>query len=261
MSNRNGGNGRPPLGESPFLRESGPQQQQQQQQQHDPHHIQARILYCPAEERTARELSQLNKSEREQVWADMTGHPETQHYRMTAESDELVTRQIQVMTEEIQHLLEISSSSSSSSSSSATSASVASSSTSSSNTTISYSGYRLACQQNQSFVESQKILFLRAEDFQPKAAATRMLQFFDWTLRLFGFVHRPIQLSDLSMDDLESLAAGAMQLLPVTDHAGRAIIVTRQANYKYKEHDNMVRSTTRTQCQTSAQHCALHVSS
>jgi hypothetical protein len=40
-----------------------------------------RILFCPAEERTARELQQLPQKEREQVWADMTANPETTFYR------------------------------------------------------------------------------------------------------------------------------------------------------------------------------------
>mmetsp|Transcript_15787 Transcript_15787/g.29316 ORF Transcript_15787/g.29316 Transcript_15787/m.29316 type:complete len:371 (+) Transcript_15787:114-1226(+) len=219
----------------------------------DPQHrsaLQARILFCPAEERTARELQQLPKEQREQVWADMTGHPETQQYRMTAESPALVQQQVNAMTEDIQSLLSSSTSSSVSTSSSEGEASHPSNDNSnnshdatttlSSISTSSFQAYRLARQRNPEYVEAQKIMFLRAEDFNAKAAAVRMLHFFDTLQSLRLPLGRDIRLSDLDVDDKESLEAGGMQWLPVTDHAGRAIVVTRQANYKYKTHDNMV---------------------
>jgi len=225
----------------------------------DPQHrsaLQARILFCPAEERTARELQQLPKEQREQVWADMTGHPETQQYRMTAESPALVQQQVNAMTEDIQSLLSSSTSSSVSTSSSEGEASHPSNDNSNDNSnnshdatttlssisTSSFQAYRLARQRNPEYVEAQKIMFLRAEDFNAKAAAVRMLHFFDTLQSLRLPLGRDIRLSDLDVDDKESLEAGGMQWLPVTDHAGRAIVVTRQANYKYKTHDNMLRA-------------------
>jgi hypothetical protein len=231
----------PPLNESAFLM--------------DPEHrsaVQARILFCPSEERTQRELRSLPKDQREQVWADMTGHPETQHYRRTAESPALVEAQVRLMTDEIQSLLRLEGTARGGTqppdhdSPSATTTMT----TTTSSSVHDYQAYREAYRQNPTYVESLKVTFLRAEDFHPRAAAVRMLSYFTMKRDLFvtsgrcpvSVLARDVRHDDLSDDDREALAAGGMQLLPVADHAGRAVVFTRQANYRYREHNNMVRT-------------------
>ena len=48
-----------------------------------------RILFCPAEQRTANELRLMDRDDRELLWSDMTGAPEACRYRMDAESSKL----------------------------------------------------------------------------------------------------------------------------------------------------------------------------
>jgi hypothetical protein len=190
----------------------------------------------------------------------MTGHPETQHYRMTAESPELIESSTRDMTKEIQSILQDAAVGLGEEpqqpqtvqnnnnhhhhhpSRSIQSAATTTSANTHTTTDHHYQGYRIAYQQNPEYVESLKLQFLRAEEFHPKNAAQRLLSYFDMKQQLFGpqGLGRDIRYDDLSPDDKESLEAGGMQTLPVTDHAGRAIIFTRQANYKYKEHNNMV---------------------
>jgi hypothetical protein len=193
------------------------------------------------------------------VWADMTGHPETQHYRMTAESPELIESSTRDMTKEIQSILQDAAvglgeepqqpqtlQNNNHNHHPSRSMQSAATTTTSANTHTTtdhhYQGYRIAYQQNPQYVESLTLQFLRAEDFHPRNAAQRLLSYFDMKQQLFGpqGLGRDVRYDDLSPDDKESLEAGGMQTLPVTDHAGRAIIFTRQANYKYKEHNNMV---------------------
>jgi hypothetical protein len=163
--------------------------------------IKDRILFCPSEERTARELQQLPKGEREKVWADMTGNPETIYYRIHAERPELVCERLEALENELKGQQE---------------------------------DYReafdLAVKQNADYVHRQKIRFLRADDFDPAAAAARMVAHFNLKLDLFGsdLLGRDIRLDDLSDDDLESLRGGGMQLLQVPDHATRGVVFTRE---------------------------------
>ena len=55
------------------------------------------ILFCPAEERTARELKELPQEDRQQVWADMTGENSNIEYRLNAESPEFLFERIQAL--------------------------------------------------------------------------------------------------------------------------------------------------------------------
>jgi hypothetical protein len=208
--------------------------------------VQARILFCPAEERTMRELHQLPREQREQVWADMSGHPETQAYRMTAESPELIAQQTAAMTEEISRLLEAAESTLTVFSPRVgRNAAAASAAAVASTPSTSYPAFRLAMEQDPHYMEAQKLTFLRAEDFQARPAAQRMLHFFEIKHQLFpgmGMLARDLTWDDLNEDDRQSLTAGGIQVLPKTDHAGRTVVVTRQANYRYKRHENMLRS-------------------
>jgi hypothetical protein len=171
------------------------------------------ILFCPAEERTARELQQLPKGEREQVWADMTGNDDMIYYRMHAETAEFLEERIAAFTEELQKGHE-----------------------------SNRPAYDLAVQQNASYVHHQKLKFLRADNFVLSSAASRMFAHFALKLDLFGpqMLARDVKLEDLNEDDLESLKAGGMQVLPMQDHATRPVLFTRAANYVYKDRKNIV---------------------
>ncbi|KAL3906304.1 MAG: hypothetical protein SGILL_009324 [Bacillariaceae sp.] len=103
----------------------------------------------------------------------------------------------------------------------------------------------MAREQDPNYIEAQKLTFLRAEDFSPRPAAQRMLHYFETKRQLFPHITnlaRDLCWDDLNQDDRASLVAGGMQVLPHTDHAGRTVVVTRQANYKYQQHENMLRS-------------------
>jgi hypothetical protein len=90
------------------------------------------------------------------------------------------------------------------------------------------SAYVLAQEQNYDYVSSVKIRlkFLRTDNFNPRLAAQRLIKFFAMKLHLFGPEHltRDIRLDDLSNDEKKSVESGLVQLLPLRDRAGRAVI-------------------------------------
>jgi hypothetical protein len=95
------------------------------------------------------------------------------------------------------------------------------------------------------YVTDQKLRlqFLRAEHFNARKAAHRLVSFMEGKLEFFGpeVLARSIYLSDLDEDDLESLKSGFNQLLPSRDRAGRAIIFRCEGHHTYKRLENMVR--------------------
>lgn len=88
--------------------------------------------------------------------------------------------------------------------------------------------YELAQTQNCDYVKCERfrLKFLRAESFNPRLAAQRIIKFFASKLHLFGpeYLTRDIGLDDLSEDDKKSIESGLLQLLPLRDRAGRAVI-------------------------------------
>lgn len=155
----------------------------------------------------------MDANSRKQVWADMAGYQAAIEYRVSAESEAMVTNRLQLLTEAL-------------------------------NTSDfeECNAYQLAVQQDAQWVEREKIKFLRSEDFDPAATARRMLRHFALKQELFGSdkLGREIRISDLNKDDMESLRSGGLQFLPSKDHAGRGILFARRQNYVYKERVNMV---------------------
>eukprot|EP00980_Cylindrotheca_fusiformis_P016370 scaffold4880_cov106-Cylindrotheca_fusiformis.AAC.4 len=89
------------------------------------------------------------------------------------------------------------------------------------------SAFKLAESDSPEYARNEKLLlmFLRCENFNVKAAATRLLVFFQHKLSLFGpekLCKETIGQSDLDTEDLATVTAGCWQLLPRRDHAGRA---------------------------------------
>jgi hypothetical protein len=70
-----------------------------------------------------------------------------------------------------------------------------------------------------------RLMFLRAETFDSKKAATRLVGFLEEKLKLFGLkpLARELVQSDLNQDDRSVLELGFCSLLPLRDSAGRAI--------------------------------------
>ena len=89
--------------------------------------------------------------------------------------------------------------------------------------------YDLACSIDRNYVMDKdfRMKFLRSTLFDAKAAATKMVQFFEMKRDLFGQgkLARDITQNDLSKEDLTDLYSGRHQLLPVRDSAGRGVIL------------------------------------
>lgn len=177
--------------------------------------IQQRVLFCPTQQRTARELLELDKEARELVWADMAGHGPAIHYRLNAESTELFNDRLKQLDDQIRE-----------------------------SESEGKAPFYLAVEQDAVYAEREKIKFLRATDFDPATSADRILLHFALKRQLFGDgkVGRDIRLSDFSQDDMEALRAGPLMTMPGFDHAGRRLFFSRYKNYVYKERENLVRT-------------------
>ena len=72
-----------------------------------------------------------------------------------------------------------------------------------------------------------RLRFLRAELFNTKKAALRMIKFLENVLFYFGpkALQRPIRLSDFNRKEMKVMNIGRIQLLPYRDRFGRRIIV------------------------------------
>jgi hypothetical protein len=70
-----------------------------------------------------------------------------------------------------------------------------------------------------------RLKFLRAELFDAKKSAVRLVKFLELARELYGnqCLQRPVQLSDLGADGGEALRSGQWQLLPCRDRSGRRI--------------------------------------
>ena len=87
-------------------------------------------------------------------------------------------------------------------------------------------GYKKAMSMSPEYVENLKISFLRAENYNSKDAAARMIRFFDRKLELFGEekLVKDITFQDLGEEEVKVLERGCYQVLPQRDRAGRAIV-------------------------------------
>ena len=87
-------------------------------------------------------------------------------------------------------------------------------------------------------------MFLRSTLFDVDAAATRLVDFLQGKLDLFGpqTLTRSVYLTDLDKDDMAYLKSGAYQHLPSRDSVGRAAIVDFHlvVEHAYKHPKNLV---------------------
>jgi hypothetical protein len=76
-----------------------------------------------------------------------------------------------------------------------------------------------------------RLSFLRAEYFEVKKAASRMVRYFENKLYLFGTekLTKNIGLDDMDENDMNSMEAGVIQILPQRDTSDRAVVVAMDA--------------------------------
>ena len=87
--------------------------------------------------------------------------------------------------------------------------------------------FRKAKQINDEYVERIKIFALRADDYNPQKAASRIVSFFAFKSQLFGeeSLGREILWTDLEDKDMECCKQGTVQMLKERDRSGRTVIV------------------------------------
>jgi len=88
--------------------------------------------------------------------------------------------------------------------------------------------YQLAQSMDSRYAENHRLrlAFLRAERFQPRPAARRLMGFFAEKMMLWGpsKLDRDITLADFNVQDMETLKSGKFQLLEDKDQSGRQVI-------------------------------------
>ena len=107
--------------------------------------------------------------------------------------------------------------------------------------------YQRALKKPNSYVHTRafKLRFLRAELFDAKGAANRIVTFLETAVELFGefATERPIKLSDFTKKELKVFYTGRLQLLPYRDRGGRRVIVGVPSQ-QHRNHDPVTRVST-----------------
>jgi len=148
--------------------------------------------------RAAEELNSLPTSERERVWADLSGQPSISHFAENVPTPEDPTMVQRAFTDLRQLILQ-----------------------------SSLEPLRSAAQRRPEYIfhPNYMIRFLRANAFDIPSAMDGLNRHLKMKETLFGqeLLTRDIRLSDLNTDDQAFLARGVYQYLRETDRAGRAI--------------------------------------
>eukprot|EP00934_Nitzschia_sp_Nitz4_P001037 Nitzschia sp. Nitz4//scaffold72_size95085//9529//10647//NITZ4_004743-RA/size95085-augustus-gene-0.63-mRNA-1//1//CDS//3329557324//1037//frame0 len=100
--------------------------------------------------------------------------------------------------------------------------------------------YKLALKQNPMFVQSSqlRLRFLRADRFDPKAAAKRFILHFNLKQEFFGekLLTKDITQDDLEPEDLDVLYNCVAYCMPIKDPAGRLLTVSMFTRLRCREH-------------------------
>ena len=74
---------------------------------------------------------------------------------------------------------------------------------------------------------SFRLRFLRAENFDARKAAIRLMTFMNLLLEIFGAfaLSRPIKLTDFKRSEIKVLQSGWLQVLPFRDRSGRRLFI------------------------------------
>lgn len=147
----------------------------------------------------ASELNQMSLQERESQYEQLHGVEPTDIFQ---ETPEFVQSKLQAMEDELSK-------------------------------TKAKDAYEQALQMNRAYVEDAKfrLMFLRADRFNPAKAAARLVLFMEKKRRFFGAdsMVRSLTLDDLDEGDRDALDNGFLQLLPVRDRAGRLVLIDSHA--------------------------------
>ena len=106
--------------------------------------------------------------------------------------------------------------------------------------------YELAESLSPEYVQNPdfRLMFIRADFYVTKAAAERMIKFFDFKKRLFGteLLGREITLNDFDEDGMAVMKSGYAQISPYRDMSGRPIVLFVLEHKKnYQNPENLVR--------------------
>jgi hypothetical protein len=157
----------------------------------------------------AAELNQLSLEEREAVFEDL--HGVTQVHE---ESPECVASQVEQLKQEIKKIR-------------------------------GKSAYDKALFLCPKYTDDPKfyLMFLRAENYNIRLAAHRMVLHFKHKLDLFGVekLAQAITMEDLDEDDKAAMLSGGMQFLPEKDRSGRTVVIMLGQLFHYKTVMNQVR--------------------
>ena len=168
----------------------------------------------------ANELNQLSLQEREQVYEELHGVDD-----IIKETDELINDRLAQLEREISLIPD-----------------------------SQKEAYLQGLEVNEEHVNSKKfrLMFLRADYFDPKKAAKRLVWFMAKKLQFFGreSLGRSLMLEDLDRDTRTCLESGHIQLLPNRDRAGRVVLCDLQNLYpkSYKRGIQQVSSHLRNCC-------------
>jgi hypothetical protein len=184
------------------------------------------ILICPCHEGAARDFSELNEADQNQVWDDLTGDEakrrifqggkEVLPYAEQAEPRALIEEALHLLNIEINTL-----------------------------PASSKIGLEKVMLSAPDYVNDRafRLKFLRAERLDPQAAAVRMAIHFETKLDIFGEdkLGREIELCDLDENDLHSLNLGYFQVLQSAVESGRRVLFFYKAlSNCYRKRENIV---------------------
>ena len=87
-----------------------------------------------------------------------------------------------------------------------------------------------------------RMMFLRADQWDPARAAQRLILHYEYKLELFGpdKLVKTITLDDFDQDDMDCMKTGAVQFSKTKDRSGRTVVFVTQSAYNCKSWRNKV---------------------
>ena len=164
----------------------------------------------------------MSQTEREKVWADLSGNEKTSQFRKNVSEDpDAIESSLKDLQAEI-------------------------------DSTDEKSAFVMAEKQSPDYVNSTsfRLSFLRCCEYDGKRAGRMLIDHMETKRRLFGdaALGRDIRLDDLNDSDRETLSNGGFQFLRERDSAGRLILYYHRTSLKFKNRENFVSLTMNLTC-------------
>ena len=219
------------------------------------------ILLLPEQKEVQTQLLQLNKKDREDVWADMIANPNITHYKdpvvIEQEKPEVLAKLMEDLQKELNKNIRNSTEVSDSEGSGDEGGGGGSSTNNNSNNSHKKrsgggwfangaaamfnkprNAYQYVYENHRDYVTSKDFMlrFLRADKYNVIAASKRIIIHFDVKEELFGRnskLGRDITYNDLSDEEKNIFDSGKNRFLRHTDNAGRTIFFTRPGKVDY----------------------------